>query len=90
MAKIDALFKMMQQQGASDLHISTGAPPILRLHGEMVRIKSADLTNEQSKALLYEILDDEQRQQFEETRDLDFAYALPGVARFFGSFRVKF
>lgn len=85
MAKIDALFKMMQQQGASDLHISTGAPPLLRLHGDMVRIKSPDLTNEQSQALLYEILDDEQRQKFEETRDLDFAYEIPGLARFRGN-----
>jgi twitching motility protein PilT len=85
MAKIDTLFKMMQQQGASDLHISTGAPPILRLHGEMVRVKSPDLTNEQARALLFEILDDEQIRQFEETRDLDFAYAIPGVARFRGN-----
>ncbi len=85
MAKIDALFKMMQQQGASDLHISTGAPPILRLHGEMIRIKSPDLTQQQAQALLFEILDDEQIQQFEQTRDLDFAYAIPGVARFRGN-----
>ncbi|MCD6582310.1 MAG: type IV pilus twitching motility protein PilT [Desulfuromusa sp.] len=85
MAKIDALFKMMQQQGASDLHISTGTPPILRLHGEMIRVKSPDLTHEQAQALLFEILDDEQVQQFEETRDLDFAYSLPGLARFRGN-----
>jgi len=85
MAKIDALFKMMQQQGASDLHISTGAPPIFRLHGDMVRIKSPDLTNEQVKSLIYEILDEEQIQQFEESRDLDFAYAVPGLARFRGN-----
>lgn len=85
MAKIDALFKMMQQQGASDLHISTGTPPILRLHGEMVRIKSPDLSHEQAQALLFEILDKEQVQQFEKTRDLDFAYAVPGVARFRGN-----
>ncbi len=85
MAKIDTLFKMMQQQGASDLHISTGAPPILRLHGEMVRIKSPDLTHEQARALMFEILDEEQIRQFEETRDLDFAYAIPGVARFRGN-----
>ncbi|NOQ40949.1 MAG: PilT/PilU family type 4a pilus ATPase [Desulfuromusa sp.] len=85
MAKIDALFKMMQQQGASDLHISTGTPPILRLHGEMIRVKSPDLTHEQAQALLFEILDEEQVQQFEETRDLDFAYSLPGLARFRGN-----
>jgi len=85
MAKIDALFKMMQQQGASDLHISTGTPPILRLHGEMVRVKSPNLTHDQAQALLFEILDDEQVEQFEETRDLDFAYSLPGLARFRGN-----
>ena len=85
MAKIDALFKMMQQQGASDLHISTGAPPIFRLHGEMVRIKSPDLTNEQAKNLLYEILNEEQIQHFETNRDLDFAYAIPELARFRGN-----
>lgn len=85
MAKIDALFKMMQQQGASDLHISTGTPPILRLHGEMIRVKSPNLTHDQAQALLFEILDDDQVQQFEETRDLDFAYSLPGLARFRGN-----
>ncbi|MEA3362271.1 MAG: type IV pilus twitching motility protein PilT [Thermodesulfobacteriota bacterium] len=85
MAKIDALFKMMQQQGASDLHISTGTPPILRLHGEMIRVKSPNLTHDQAQALLFEILDDDQVQKFEETRDLDFAYSLPGLARFRGN-----
>ncbi|MCF6267664.1 MAG: type IV pilus twitching motility protein PilT [Desulfuromusa sp.] len=85
MAKIDALFKMMKQQGASDLHISTGTPPILRLHGEMIRVKSPNLTHDQAQALLFEILDNDQVQQFEETRDLDFAYSLPGLARFRGN-----
>ncbi|MCK4502643.1 MAG: type IV pilus twitching motility protein PilT [Desulfuromonadales bacterium] len=85
MAKIDALFKMMKQQGASDLHISTGAPPILRLHGEMVRIKSPNLTQAQAQALLFEILDEEQKEQFETTRDVDFAYEISGLARFRGN-----
>lgn len=85
MAKIDALFKMMQQQGSSDLHISTGAPPIFRLHGEMIRHKSPELTNDQVRTLLYEILSKDQVQQFEETRDLDFAYEVPGLARFRGN-----
>ncbi len=85
MAKIDALFKLMKQQGASDLHISSGAPPILRLHGEMQQLNYPPLTNDQAKALLFEMLDSEQRKQFEETRDLDFAYSLPEVARFRGN-----
>ncbi len=85
MAKIDALFKMMQQQGASDLHISTGAPPIFRLHGEMVRVKSPNLTQEQAQALLFEILNTEQIEHYETTRDLDFAYEVPDLARFRGN-----
>ena len=85
MAKIDALFNLLKQQGASDLHLSTGAPPIFRLHGEMEKLNYPPLTNEQVRALLYEILTEEQRQSFEERKDLDFAYALPGVARFRGN-----
>jgi twitching motility protein PilT len=85
MAKIDALFRLMKQQGASDLHISTGAPPIFRQHGEMERLNYPPLSNEQAKALLYEILTEEQRKDFEERHDIDFAYALPEVARFRGN-----
>ncbi len=85
MAKIDALFKLMKQQGASDLHLSSGAPPILRLHGEMERLNYPPLSNEQTKALVFEILNAEQRAQFEQTRDLDFAYALAEVGRFRGN-----
>jgi len=85
MAKIDALFKLLKQQGASDLHISTGAPPIFRLHGEMEKLHYPPLTDEQSRALIYEILTPEQRQLFEERCDLDFAYPLADVARFRGN-----
>ena len=85
MAKIDGLFKLMKQQGASDLHISSGAPPILRQHGEIEKLNYPPLTNEQAKALLFEILNEEQRAQFEATHDLDFAYELPGIARFRGN-----
>ncbi len=85
MAKIDALFKLMKQQGASDLHLSSGAPPILRQSGDMEKLKYPPLTNDQTKALVFEILDQEQRAEFEETRDLDFAYELSGVARFRGN-----
>ena len=85
MAKIDALFKLMKQQGASDLHLSSGAPPILRLHGEMERLNYPPLSHEQTKALIYEILDAEKRAHFEATHDLDFAYALADVGRFRGN-----
>ena len=85
MAKIDALFRMMKQQGASDLHISSGAPPILRLHGEMEKLNYPPLTDAQARALLFEILTEEQRAAFASNRDLDFAYALEDVARFRGN-----
>lgn len=85
MAKINHLFKMLKQQGASDLHISSGAPPMFRLHGEMVPLNFPPLSHDQAKSLLYEILYDEQKQAFEETNDFDFAYELPGVARFRGN-----
>ncbi len=85
MAKIDALFKLMKQQGASDLHLSSGAPPIFRLHGEMERLNYPPLSNEQTKALIYEILDPEKRAHFEQNRDLDFAYALADIGRFRGN-----
>ena len=85
MAKINSLFKMLQQQGASDLHISSGAPPMFRLHGEMVPLNYPPLSHDQAKNLLYEILYDHQKKDFEETSDLDFAYELPGVARFRGN-----
>jgi twitching motility protein PilT len=85
MAKIDALFNLLKQQGASDLHLSTGAPPIFRLHGEMEKLNYPPLTSDQVRALLFEILTEEQKQTFEERKDLDFAYALPEVARFRGN-----
>ena len=85
MAKIDSLFKMMKQQGASDLHISTGAPPLFRLNGEMEKLNYPPLSDQQARGLLFEILTKEQREEFEENRDLDFAYSLPEVARFRGN-----
>ena len=85
MAKIDALFKLMKQQGASDLHISSGAPPIFRLNGEMEKLNYPPLTDQQARSLLFEILTEEQRADFESRRDIDFAYALADVARFRGN-----
>ncbi len=88
MAKIDALFKMMKDQGASDLHLSSGNPPIFRLHGEMIRLQFKPLSHEELVPILMEILTEEQRHQFEATNDLDFAYSVPGLARFRGNILV--
>jgi len=55
MARIDAFFKLMNEQGASDLHLVSGQPPALRLTGEMERIKYKVLENDDLKSMLYEI-----------------------------------
>jgi twitching motility protein PilT len=89
MARIDALFKMMQEQGASDLHLSTGNPPIFRLHGEIVRLQFKPLTHDDLMVILSEILTAEQKAVFAEKRDLDFAYAIPGFARFRANYMMQ-
>jgi twitching motility protein PilT len=85
MAKIDALFRMMKEQGASDLHLSTGNPPIFRQHGEMVRLNFKSLGHDELTAILFEILSEKQKAHFEENKDLDFAYSVPDLARFRGN-----
>lgn len=85
MARIDALFKMMREQGASDLHLSTGSPPIFRLHGELERLNFKALSHEDLKAIIFEILSEKQISDFEHRHDLDFAYSVPGLARFRGN-----
>ena len=82
MAKIDTFFKYMLDHGASDLHLSVGAKPQLRLHGELQELNYQVLTEEMLRALLFEIVTEEQKQAFLEQRDLDFAYEIPSVARF--------
>jgi twitching motility protein PilT len=80
--QIEALLKAIVDAGASDLHVSTGMPPIARLRGEMVALQSPPLSPEQARAALHELLTDAQRVQFAERLDLDFAIEIPGLARF--------
>jgi twitching motility protein PilT len=86
MAKIDAFFKLMHEQGASDLHLVSGQPPALRIRGDMERIKYKTLDNDELKAMLYEIAPANKIKQFEETGDIDFGYEIPGVARYRSNF----
>ena len=86
MAKIDAFFKLMHDEGASDLHLVTGQPPALRIRGEVERIKFDLLTNDGLKSMLYEITPEHKIKQFEETGDVDFAYEIPGLARYRANF----
>ena len=82
MAKIDAFFKLMNERGASDLHLVSGSQPILRVHGDMERIKYKVLENDELKAMLYEIAPENKIKVFEETGDVDFAYEIPNLARY--------
>ena len=82
MAKIDAFFKLMNEQGASDLHLVAGQPPMLRITGDIERIKYKVLDNDDLRSMLYEITPEEKVKLFEETGDVDFGYEIPGLARY--------
>lgn len=81
MARIDAFFKLMLENKASDLHLVVGYQPVLRIDGELVKVQYKVLDNPELRSLLYEITPEEKIKIFEETGDLDFAHEIPG-ARF--------
>ena len=82
MAQIDAFFKMMNELGASDLHLTSGTQPLIRLHGDMQRVKFKLLEHEALKTMLYEITPEQKIKEFEETGDVDFSYEVPNMARY--------
>ena len=80
---MDELLRLMVSSEASDLHLSAGSCPVLRVHGEVQFLKDRGvLDSDIVKDLVYSILDDEVRETFEEHRDADCAYAIPGLSRF--------
>lgn len=85
MARIDAALKGATQAKASDLHVATGSPFLIRQFGRLNRSNGAELTAESSKDLIYEILSPKQRKILEEKLQLDFSYQIKGVARFRGN-----
>ena len=70
------------KQKASDVHISAGEPPMLRIHGELRKLEMPSLTGEQIHKMIYEVLNDRQRKTLEETKELDFSIALGEYGRF--------
>ena len=83
MAQIDRIFQKMMSFGASDLHLSTGMKPMLRVSGEMTpMLEEAVLTKETITPLLTEIAPNAKWEEFSKSGDTDFAYELPGSARF--------
>jgi twitching motility protein PilT len=83
LTSIDDLLEQMVELGASDLHITVGSPPAFRVRGHIARADGYEpFTGEDTRALLYRVLTSEQQKHFELNRQLDFAYAIPGLARF--------
>lgn len=82
MARIDDLLRQMKQHGASDLHLTSGSAPYMRINGEMVKLNYKSVNAETCHSLLNEILTEKQRELFTEEWDLDLSYPLGGVGRF--------
>ena len=76
------LITTVLQRGASDLHLTVGSPPIIRVNGQLVRLDTAPLRPQDTRELVYGILTQDQRQRLENNLELDFSYAVPGKARF--------
>jgi twitching motility protein PilT len=79
---IESLFRLLVQSGASDLHLRTGEPPMLRLHGELSRQGQQALSGERLEAMLLSIMTPKELGEFRETGDTDWAYEIDGLARF--------
>jgi twitching motility protein PilT len=82
MAQIDQFLKVLVEQKGSDLHLTVGSPPVMRIHGELQRFKFRELTNADMESLIYEIMEEEWRITFVDRLDYDFAYEVEGLARF--------
>src|SRR3954447_25981677 len=83
LTSIDDLLEQLVASGGSDLHISIASPPAIRVRGHIVRLEGYEpMTPDDTRGLLYRILNSAQQKQFEIKRQLDFAYAIPGLARF--------
>lgn len=76
------LLKFASERGASDVHISSGASPGLRIDGKIVRVKMKTLGSEDSRRICYSVLNDKQKAKFEQNKELDFSFEVKGVARF--------
>lgn len=79
---IAELLSFAVKNNASDLHLSSGLPPMIRVDGDIRRINTPALEHKEVHALMYDIMNDKQRRDFEEFFETDFSFALPGVARF--------
>ena len=79
---ITSLLTFASQSGASDVHLSSGEPPMIRLNGDMKKLDHPALTREQVHGMVYDIMNDSQRKTYEEHFECDFSFAVPNLARF--------
>ncbi len=82
MSSIAALLRFAVQQQASDLHVSAGEPPMIRVHGDMFRVDAPALTAEDTHRLIFDVMNDAQRRTFQDKLECDFAFALDDQLRF--------
>ena len=82
MPRINTYFDLMLSHGASDLHLSTGNVPVIRVNGELQKVEAPPLVHEELKEMLYEIADDKKRESFEASGDIDFGYEFGEKSRF--------
>lgn len=79
---ISELLTFSVKNGASDLHLSAGLPPMIRVHGDVRRINLPPMPHKEVHAMIYEVMNDALRKRYEETLEVDFSFELPGLARF--------
>lgn len=82
MANLHQLLKLMVEKGASDLHITCGTAPQLRIDGGLIPLKSAPLSREETQQLCYSFLTEAQKHKFEQTNELDLSFGVKGLCRF--------
>ncbi|HNF65519.1 MAG TPA: twitching motility protein PilT, partial [Plasticicumulans sp.] len=79
---IDELLAFGVKHNASDLHLSAGLPPMLRVDGDVRRINLPPMDHKEVHGMIYDIMNDRQRKEYEENLETDFSFAIPGLARF--------
>ena len=82
MVDMNSLFKMAKERNASDIHITVNSPPVLRIDGNLHVTKLDALSPDDTKFLIYSILNDDQKANFERDKELDFSFSAPGLDRF--------
>ena len=79
---IDEILLFAAKKDASDVHLTVGLPPVLRIHKELVYLDSESLAPEDTAEMMYSIMTDKQKGLFQEKREHDFSYGMKGIARF--------